>query len=452
MYDLTLIITAYIWRVSRLSLQTIGFGPTAKNYLINWTTAGTTNNFTERIVSNITFALSSISVADYNAGVAVYANPNTPPEMGAWYGTSIMAASLKTGQLLWNITDADTLYSPMCVVADHGKVAMAMMNRHWNAYDLLTGEKAWESELTGYPWGTWWAYSVASAYGLLYGRSYDGVYAFDWDDGHIVWHYSAGDAGYEAPYGTWPFYSFGVDAQIADGKLYTYNSEHTPQQPLTRGWKLHCINATTGELIWKIKTPGPVGAIADGYMAVGGSDGIMYVYGKGKSATTVSTPDIAVAKGTTVVIKGAVLDQSPAQPCTPCVSKESMALQMEYLHMQHPIPANVTGVPVSLDAIDPNGNYVHIGTVTSDAYTGMFKKMWTPEVPGKYTVIATFAGSGAYYASYAETAAVVTEAPAATAAPEEIVFPPTEMYVIGVGVAIIAAVAIVGLMLLRKKP
>jgi len=125
MYDLTLIITAYIWRVPRLSLQTIGFGPTAKNYLINWTTAGTTNNFTEKIVSNITFALSSISVADYNAGVAVYANPNTPPEMGAWYGTSIMAASLKTGQLLWNITDTDTLYSPMCVVADHGKVAIA---------------------------------------------------------------------------------------------------------------------------------------------------------------------------------------------------------------------------------------------------------------------------------------------------------------------------------------
>ncbi|MCJ7561029.1 PQQ-binding-like beta-propeller repeat protein [Candidatus Bathyarchaeota archaeon] len=438
-----------------MSLQTIGFGPTAKNYLINWTTAGTTNNFTERIVSNITFALSSISVADYNAGVAVYANPNTPPEMGAWYGTSIMVASLKTGQLLWNITDTDTLYSPMCVVADHGKVAMAMMNRHWNAYDLLTGEKAWESELTGYPWGTWWAYSVASAYGLLYGCSYDGVYAFDWDDGHIVWHYSAGDAGYETPYGTWPFYSFGVDAQIADGKLYTYNSEHTPQQPLTRGWKLHCINATTGEGIWKIKTPGSVGAIADGYMSVSCTDGYMYVYGKGKSATTVTASPKTIAKGAAVLIEGTVLDQSPAQPGTPCVSKESMALQMEYLHKQHPIPANVTGVPVSLDAIDPNGNYVHIGTVTSDAYTGMFKKMWTPEVPGEYTVIATFMGDESYGSSYAETAVSVVEAPEATPEPEPAAAPdntPLFYAITAAAVAIIIAVAIATVLTPRKRP
>jgi beta-lactamase regulating signal transducer with metallopeptidase domain len=35
--------------------------------------------------------------------------------------------------------------------------------------------------------------------------------------------------------------------------------------------------------------------------------------------------------------------------------------------------------------------------------------MWEPPVPGKYTVIATFKGSGAYYTSYAETAFGVSE-------------------------------------------
>jgi len=29
--------------------------------------------------------------------------------------------------------------------------------------------------------------------------------------------------------------------------------------------------------------------------------------------------------------------------------------------------------------------------------------MWTQEIEGKYTIIATFEGSKAYYASYAET-------------------------------------------------
>ena len=49
------------------------------------------------------------------------------------------------------------------------------------------------------------------------------------------------------------------------------------------------------------------------------------VFGKGLSATTVTTPDVVVPKGTGVVIKGTVLDLSPAQPNTPCVSKDSMS-------------------------------------------------------------------------------------------------------------------------------
>ena len=34
--------------------------------------------------------------------------------------------------------------------------------------------------------------------------------------------------------------------------------------------------------------------------------------------------------------------------------------------MQMPIPSDVVGVPVSIDAVDPNGNPVHIGDATSD--------------------------------------------------------------------------------------
>jgi hypothetical protein len=91
---------------------------------------------------------------------------------------------------------------------------------------------------------------------------------------------------------------------------------------------------------------------------------------------------------------------------------------MEYLHMQKQCPASATGVPISLDALDPNGNYVHIGDVTSDGYSGTFGFTWEPEVPGQYQVTATFMGDDSYGSSFATTYATVDEAPAATATPE----------------------------------
>ena len=46
----------------------------------------------------------------------------------------------------------------------------------------------------------------------------------------------------------------------------------------------------------------------------------------------------------------------------PCVSDASMTQWMEYVYEQQPEPTNVTGVPVTLTAIDPNGNFVTLGT------------------------------------------------------------------------------------------
>ena len=75
-----------------------------------------------------------------------------------------------------------------------------------------------------------------------------------------------------------------------------------------------------------------VGAIADGYLTMMSDLGYFVTYGIGQSKTTVTAPDTVVPQGTGVVIKGTVMDQSPAQPNTPCVSHASMATQMEYLH------------------------------------------------------------------------------------------------------------------------
>jgi hypothetical protein len=182
----------------------------------------------------------------------------------------------------------------------------------------------------------------------------------------------------------------------------------------------------------------------------------MYVFGKGKSATTVTAPDVVVPKGTGVVIKGTVLDQSPAQPGTPCVSAASMSLQMEHLHLQMPEGGvwkneTITGVPVTLAAIGSDGSVIDIGTVTTNGYYGTFNKEWIPPAEGSYEIIASFAGDDSYGSSVASTAISVGPAPAEIIIPEQVTPPDYTMTIIGTGVAVIVAVAIAVVLLYRKK-
>ena len=104
---------------------------------------------------------------------------------------------------------------------------------------------------------------------------------------------------------------------------------------------------------------------------------------KAKAQPQSHAPEITIAQGTAVLIKGTVMDQSPAQPNTPCVSKDSMSLQMEHIHMAMPIAGlwgneTITGVPVTLTAIAADGSVTDIGTATTNGYYGNFAYTWTP--------------------------------------------------------------------------
>jgi hypothetical protein len=203
--------------------------------------------------------------------------------------------------------------------------------------------------------------------------------------------------------------------------------------------------------------------VADGFLAyLNYYDMQIYCIGKGPSATTVEAPMTATTIGSSVVIQGTVTDiaagtkqkeQAARFPNgVPAVSDGSMSAWMEYVYMQKPYPTNCTGVQVTLDAYDPNGNFVHLGTATSDT-SGAFGYAWTtPPVPGKYNIIATFAGSESYWPSYAETYTVISEAPAVTPPVEQIVqLPPFDLYILAAAVAIIIAIAIATILLLRKR-
>ena len=404
-----------------LSVQNLGGG---QYRLINWTTLGSTSNFASRVMNNITWPLSSLpSTVDYSVGIA--AQVDNIQHAGAYYAIRVRGISLEDGTILWDKALNQTAqYSGSCNVADHGKVAILTLHKGFVALDLDDGDIAWYSEPMDYPWDMsgFGGYSVQSAYGLLYRQAYSGIYAFNWDDGSIAWKYEApADYPYETPYINEEgetMYSWNIGAVIADGKMYAYNTEHSATLPITRGWKLHCINATTGEGIWQVALPGAaskhnpdVGPVHDGYLFEMSSDGYTYVFGKGKSATTVTAPDTSVPLGTALLIRGTVLDQSPAQPGTPCVSTDSVAAWMEHVHLQRDLPANLTGVPVTLCAIASDGSVIDIGTTTTNGYYGTFSHAWTPPDEGTYEIIASFAGDASYGSSAAATAVTVGPAP-----------------------------------------
>jgi hypothetical protein len=483
-----------------LSAQTL---PDGTFRLINWSMAGSSTDFSTRIGSNITWnkymiitddLTPTVGAIDFNAGISAdtYWSIAAPRGYLAYWdrgaasysiGYNVTAVDLKTGNVLFHIAANDTslnMQANNVMVSAHGKVAAGIDGRRWAAWDLRTGKLAWTSELTAYPWGSWWPYYTASydfneTKGAIIAGTYEGIYAIDWDNGKILWHYTDPNAvPFEQPYGATPFFS---SMQIADGKIYAYNTEHTPTEPISRDWKLHCINATTGELIWKISGSMVPGAVADGYLTASNVfDGYTYVFGKGKSQTTVTAPQTAVPVGTSVVIQGTVMDMSPgdqgstlnptapldsptALGTVPCVSAASMETQMEYLYMQQPIDGiwhneTITGVPVILTAIGSDNTVYDLGTVTTNGYYGTFSMAWTPPKADTYTITATFAGDDSYGSSTAATAVSVSPAPSATPTPTPPAAQPATdytPYIIGMGIAIIIAVAIVGLLLYRKR-
>jgi hypothetical protein len=190
----------------------------------------------------------------------------------------------------------------------------------------------------------------------------------------------------------------------------------------------------------------------------------VYSIGKGPSATTaVASPEVSV-HGSSVLVKGRVTDTSPGTEeyglkvrfpnGVPAVSDASQSQWMLYVYKQFEQPLNATGVEVIVEVFDPNNNYYEVGRTTSDA-SGFYSLAFTPEVTGKYTIVARFAGSQAYYGSFTETAIKVDEAvqaatPEATQAPTSI----ADQYFLPMSIGMIAAIAVVGaivVLMLRKK-
>ncbi|MFB3888397.1 MAG: hypothetical protein ACE14S_02835 [Candidatus Bathyarchaeia archaeon] len=326
-------------------------------------------------------------------------------------GTDMLYAfDLTTGKPLWTKQLDHVLALPSVLVGVKGYIySFDGVTMTYRCYDVTTGNQLWTSDVAGIaPWGSNAEGQLrCEAYNMLYVGAYDGyARAIDIDTGKIKWQFYVGDTN-ETIYGTWPVYRV---SPVADGKVYITTTEHSPTQPRFRFNKMFCLNAYTGEELWNISGAVQPLSIADGYLlASNENDGFEYCFGKGQTSTTITVQNDIVTKGSTIMIKGAVMDKSPAQPDTPAISDADMTAWINYLHMQEPLSTTITGVPVELYAIDPNGNKQEIGTVTSDM-SGSYSKMWTPPIEGTYTIVAKFSGSDSYWSSSAETAIGVTAA------------------------------------------
>jgi hypothetical protein len=320
------------------------------------------------------------------------------------------------------------------------------------AYSEYTGDLLWSCN----PWNN--DFSMQSvgnvgpvAYGLLYNAGYDGyMHAINITNGVQMWQSITKPGGLEIPEPAYPC----MGCVVADNEVFTSTGKGYEAMPLYRGHCLYAYDALTGAQNWNISGEFWGMEIADGILiGQDAYDGRVYAFAPGLTATTVTAPMNAVTVGSSCVIEGTVTDQtSGTLQGTPAISDQWMTPWMEYMFMDQPYPSGATGVPVSIDAVDPNNNFVHIGNATSDI-TGAFIYQWTPpNVPGKYTIIATFAGSNSYYASSGETGAVVTEAVAATPPPTYPVPYDYTMTIIAATVVLLVAIAIVGILLLRKRP
>jgi len=409
----------------------------------------------------------------------------TPPQRAAIPGDGVN--SYRAMQLEW-VDPEDGVF-----------VYRQQLTRQFWGFDLQTGKQLWvttpESQMQ------FFGLSTADCCNVYQGKFFDygyggQVYAYDIKTGQRLWVYNATNVGFESPYANYPV---GI-ACVCDGKLYLTSSKHTPDQPLWRGNYLRCINASNGVELWKCLAwpdgiPGVPAAgvfVSDGYLVcLNNYDEQLYCFGKGPSVTTVNIQNNVLTQGSSVLITGTVTDQSQGAKnlvssgqfsTVPAVSDADQEAWMEYIYEQQIMPTNVTGVPVHLTAIDPNGNFQDIGTAVSDDL-GNYAISWTPPVPGMYTVRATFAGSNSYYSSQAGTSFVVSKASAAapavvtpvpTQAPTTVIVPsqaptatiaptpspvvipptgatPTTTYIaIGLGVVIIIAAA-AALILRRRK-
>ena len=252
-----------------------------------------------------------------------FASTNAPNGVYSWtmYAVNLNASIGAIGSLLWSKTyTAPSGNLSISFAGADWQTRTFVLNyeetMQWVGYSLTNGAQLWgpttsENALSYYGTPGSPPDQAFLAYGTLYSSSYGGV-CYAWNDltGQPIFTWGNGGpsqpdnstyAGFNGPYGVYPTQIQSID----NGVVYLATDEHTVTNPIYVGSTLAAINATTGQLIWRLSgypsewaATGSAWAVAAGYLTFfNGYDGEIYSVGKGPSATTVTAPQTGITAG-----------------------------------------------------------------------------------------------------------------------------------------------------------
>jgi hypothetical protein len=365
---------------------------------------------------------------------ANFARGSASPDPAQMWVIAVDNYNPENTELLWDITWS--VPSPLLQISVEDVsleedliLVSTKQERTSYGFRLSTGELIWGPTASRFYTDTWGHSSgnswdiIASGYNKVIAGNYGGtVWCYDAQNGSVLWTYDIVDPYAELLHNNrWRF----RPSFITNGKLYIENTEHNPEDPQHRGAPFICLDIETGENIWQLPFRqsewSSTAIIGDSIIVAQNTyDQFLYAIGKGPSKTTVEAPLTAVTQGSSVIIRGTVMDISPGtnDPTIalrfpdglPAVSDASMTDWMTYVWNQFTRPTNVEGVNVFVKIQDPNGDW-YSETVTADA-NGVFSMMWDPSIVGEYHVTAMFEGTKSYFGSQATTTFGVDAAPA----------------------------------------
>ncbi|WGM88650.1 MAG: PQQ-binding-like beta-propeller repeat protein [Candidatus Bathyarchaeum tardum] len=417
-------------------------------------------NYGDRVIggsiSTEEVTLWGLSLADGDEGEEIFNNTWDAPAY--WSELNITVSGFAGGWVAWSFED---------------KVAVLYTKetREEFGFSLETGDNIWGPTDSEHYLNALEDSSAAVrniAYGNLYSVSVSGiVYCYDVQTGNLKWTYEVND-----PYSEmlWSNNWWVKPLFISDGKIYISHTEHSPIDPRPRGAPFVCLDALTGDVVFRIDGAfrttrwGGRGIIGDSIIALMDTyDQRIYAIGKGPTDLTVESPKSGITAGSMVTLTGTVMDISPGTQSpeiamrfpkgVPAIADQDMSAWMKYVYKQFERPTDINGVSVKIEIVDPNGEYAWIGTATTDVY-GSYGYSFRPQIEGQYMIIATFEGSEAYYGSTSITYFAVDPAPtpATPIEPEpetpEVPIEPTqpvqpEAPLITTEIAVIIAVAVI---------
>ena len=107
----------------------------------------------------------------------------------------------------------------------------------YQGYSLGTAALLWSTHITVRPAQFWSSGNGAgqrcvTAYGNIYTQGFGGeIFCIDTKTGNTLWKFNNTDSGVDTSWGLIPIFI----SAIADGKVYAFNNEHSPNSPLYKG-------------------------------------------------------------------------------------------------------------------------------------------------------------------------------------------------------------------------